>query len=454
MEGYLSEVRRQNWTYQGSVEQKIGSAGRRREADLLFSPSLYSSIQVKDDKKPSDLPVMSYDKIETRNYSVGISQLTRFGMSTKLYYAMDYSHYLMPDQPMSGYYAARPVLEITQPLWRNGFGRSDRSNEEAVKAQSESEAWNAESNRQNLLVDAEMAYWDLAIARELVQIQERSLHESDAIYEYVSRRARMNLTDQADVLQAKASLETKRLDLKAARDDEAVAKRAFNTYLNRSESEEAPVLSSVPWKEMPSIETTKQPQTRADVLAAEAQSKASVANARMLAEKDKPSLDLYFSHASNGWDSGTASAVSDSFSWNRPTTTAGLTFSIPLNYSAAKDALRGAQHEESAAQWTYRQKLLDQQQAWSDLLARLSDAKTRLELAFTIESAQKQKLDYEKQRLKEGRTTTYQVLLFEQDYSQAEYAKAKAAAQVLDLSARLKLYGHDASLFSKPNSKE
>ena len=99
-------------------------------------------------------------------------------------------------------------------------------------------------------------------------------------------------------------------------------------------------------------------------------------------------------------------------------------------------------------------KLLDQQQAWSDLVARLSDAKTRLGLAFTIETAQKQKLEYEKQRLKEGRTTTYQVLLFEQDYSQAEYAKAKAAAQVLDFSARLKLYGNEASVFSKPSVKE
>jgi outer membrane protein TolC len=57
-----------------------------------------------------------------------------------------------------------------------------------------------------------------------------------------------------------------------------------------------------------------------------------------------------------------------------------------------------------------------------------------------MESAQRAKLENERVRLRQGRATTYQVLLFEQDYSQAQVSRVMTATELLSLKTQLKLY--------------
>jgi hypothetical protein len=54
---------------------------------------------------------------------------------------------------------------------------------------------------------------------------------------------------------------------------------------------------------------------------------------------------------------------------------------------------------------------------------------------------QKQKSQNEQKRLSLGKTTTYQTLLFEQDYNQASAGRIQTEAEILELIARLKLLG-------------
>jgi len=183
------------------------------------------------------------------------------------------------------------------------------------------------------------------------------------------------------------------------------------------------------------------PGNRADVQKAEADAMQNAANSRMNAENDKPVFNVYLSQTLNGQDPNVTSVVGNSLNFNKPSTTVGAKFSIPLKYDAQRQARSGAEQKEAAAKLIYRQKLLDQESAWRDLTAKLHDARERLEMAFAIEAAQKEKLEYEKKRLTEGRTTTYQVLSFEQDFSQAQYDRASIALTVLELAAQVKLYG-------------
>jgi hypothetical protein len=57
-----------------------------------------------------------------------------------------------------------------------------------------------------------------------------------------------------------------------------------------------------------------------------------------------------------------------------------------------------------------------------------------------IENVQKKKLENEKQQLRRGRSTTFQVLQFEQDYTNSQLIRARAGAQALDLRSQLKRY--------------
>ncbi|MFA6321775.1 MAG: TolC family protein [Candidatus Omnitrophota bacterium] len=450
VEEYLGNVGSVNGAYSGSLEKREGSKDLEREADLIFSPSFFTNVEVgTDEGQPYGF---LYDKSEWQRYSSGFSMKTPYGFQGKLYYDFEQDRYQYPGQT-DKYTIASPVLEVSLPLWKNCFGRSDRANEEAVRAQAQADAWNAEDQRKTLLVNAEIAYWQLAITREVVDIQKRGLDESQAIYDYVKKRAEMNLTDQADVLQAKADLESKKLDLKSAKDDEAIALRILNKYSNTYANDNAVVLRKVDWDKIADIPVPDKYTSRADVRAAEANARVAEANARIKVENNKPSLDLYADYELNGGSADSSDAFGDSFSTDNPTIFAGVKFSVPLDFSASSDARKGGRQLERAAKLIYQQKLRDQESDWRNLIAKLNDARERLKMSFTIEAAQKEKLEYERDRLKHGRTTTYQVLLFEQDYLQAEYTRAKAAYEILSLVTQINLYQDDSPIYKLVDNK-
>ena len=113
---------------------------------------------------------------------------------------------------------------------------------------------------------------------------------------------------------------------------------------------------------------------------------------------------------------------------------------IPLNLSAASDAKAGALKAEKVAQLNYEYKQFVQDQDWTNLTQQLGEAKENLRLTTNIVNAQKAKLENERSRLRQGRTTTYQVLLFEQDFSQSEVSRVQAASAILGLQSQIKLY--------------
>jgi len=451
---YLQLVRQENLAAQGSAQSKSGAEGRKREADLIFAPSFFANGEVSSDAKPQDFNMMGnmYNRLETRKYSAGLSQTYNFGLQAKLYYSLSHVHYFFPSQSDTSLYDGSPVLELTQSLWQNAKGRYDRSKEESTRAQADSDKWSAENDMRSLLVSAEKAYWNLAVCREMVGIRKSAVEDAQAILDYDMKRAKMNLMDKSDVLQAKASLESKKLELKSAQDSADSAMRAFRSYINLPEGTDAAV-EPINWKLLMSLSSPDRPGDRADVQMAQASAAQSAASSRMNAENDKPLFNIYLTQTLNGQDPNLTGMTADSLNLRKPSTTVGLKFSIPLEYDAQKQARFGAEQKEAAAALTYRQKVLDQESDWRDLIASLRDARSRLEMAFSIEAAQKEKLEYEKKRLREGRTTTYQVLSFEQDYSQSQYDRVTLAATLLSLAAQVKLYGELPQPASAPAAK-
>ena len=115
-------------------------------------------------------------------------------------------------------------------------------------------------------------------------------------------------------------------------------------------------------------------------------------------------------------------------------------FQLPLNFKAVADAKAGAQRLKDSADINEQNLLYTQEQDWIDLRQSLSESKETLKLSRTMESAQKSKLENERSRLRQGRTTTYQVLLFEQDYTNAQASTLAIANQIIALNAQLKLF--------------
>jgi outer membrane protein TolC len=446
LQQFLSQVQSGNTGFQGAKASGQGGLERSVEASLLTTPSFFTNITLSGDSKLQETPFGNYDRAVTNDYQIGLSDTTDFGLTAQLYYDatyiniqnIDYGSFAPP--LYISQYDGRPVLTLTQDIWGNGFGRSTVAQKELVESRALSSGFNSRYQTKVILATAELNYWQLSIARQLIAIQIEAEDRAQKIYDYSARRARVHLADEADELQALAALDTRKLQVQAARDDERVSSRAFNTSRNISSDEVPETIVQATHPIAEKLTVPNRAELRDDVKAARETARSTRANAIVQSEKDLPTLQLFGSFALNGRASDLGPTFTNSFDSGRNTMSGGLRLSVPLAYGTVSASRAGWVKEEAGADLTYQKSLFDQEQSWQDLNLRFSEAKRRLEMARIIEDAQQKKLDYEKDRLKKGRTTTYQVLLFEQDYVLSQATRLQAEGDVFNVFTQMKLF--------------
>lgn len=439
---YLEQVKSQNKAYTGNTLQSEASELQSRDADLVFTPQLFADGIIGDDKKPTT--PQYYDSLKTQKYSLGLSQEFSFGLQTKIYYEVAETDF-QGASPLLGnntqYWDASPRVELVLPIWGGGFGRSAVAKQELSKKQNLAQKYESEARSLNILIGAEATYWKLSAWQDVVSIQEQAMQAAQNILNYVTKKKRMNLGEQSDVVQAKALAEARTLELQMAKNEALAAQRSFNRFLNRDAESPVGKLDPVDYKALENLTVPEaRPGYRPDVQAVEAQLDAAKAAGVLAGEKNRPTLDLFGNYALNGRDERFRHSVDEAGRTDQDSAYVGLRFKMPLNFSAAGDVRSGALKAQRAAELNREYALYAQEQDWVDLVRTLSEARENLKLISKIEIAQKAKLDVERVRHKQGRTTTYQVLLFEQDYSAAALSKAKSAAQILGLQSQIKIY--------------
>ena len=205
-------------------------------------------------------------------------------------------------------------------------------------------------------------------------------------------------------------------------------------------------------EDLSSVEIPKRAELREDVRAAKEAARITQANSVIQTEKNLPNLDIYGSFALNGQPQNLmAGPYNGSLSLgqtlglsvlpNRPSYTLGIRFSMPLDFETVSQSQESWRQEKAAAELTYDRKLFEQEESWKDLNQKLDDSKNHLKLSQVLEVTQKKKLEKEQERLKRGRTTTFQVLLFEQDYLFSQLGRIKDQIALLNVVAQMKLFG-------------
>jgi outer membrane protein TolC len=449
LDEYLQQVRNQSLTYIAANQNVEAYEKLKEKAKLVTAFNFFASTQTAFTEQNQALQIVRYDRTYSQNSQIGISQASDFGLNTKLYYSLNHVTYkglntsYYPNPSLAGSnYQSIPAIELSLSLWQNRFGSSTKAAKDSIYFSNESEKLAAKSLSISAIVAAEQAYWGLISMRRIVAIQKNALESSREILNYVSKREKMNLGERADVLQAQALFETRKLSLKQAENDEKLAARDFNKqrYVDSSEvSEKLPDIDFAQLKNflVPQVKNGD----RFDVKAYEASMKASVAEAKVTEENNKPALNLYGSYLQNQIQPSNSQAIYNSFQQNGRAGTLGVKFSMPINFGLTSEIRQGAVQSASAAKINYRQKIFEQENDWQNLIQNLAIYKESLKLAQAIELAQKVKLENERQLLRKGRTTTYQILLFEQDYSNSQLTTIELAHKMLSSIAQQKLYG-------------
>lgn len=444
LSGYLEQVESGHLAVKASGESRLGASSRAEEASVSLAPVLSSSATWLEDRKETANPAFQGDMTQATSFNVGVGMMSTIGTSAKLTYTMTKSKVsganpqFVPGEAM---YEVRPAIEISQPLWRNFGGHETSLQQSAGQTAARATEQQERYRVRMILLEAEMAYLRLALARESLRMVQENLSHARKMRAWNQSRVDQGLTDTGEVLQTDALVKMRELEEQGAKDEEATAARIFNLHRGRSEGVVAETLEVIARGEVPSAPPRR--GIRHDVVAAQEARQLAEVQSNMVREKFRPSVEIFGSIALNGRDASTGSATSEGFGTDHPTSMLGLRVSAVVGREAIGALQRAASHEMQAAALNAEQRRFEADRVWEDLSARYEAARGRLRMAQTVEEAQKAKLEHERQRQRVGRATTAQVILFEQDYANAQLSRLRASGDVWATVAQMRAQSTD-----------
>jgi outer membrane protein TolC len=447
LDQYLGQVRTGNEGVRSAEETSQGALLRSREASLLFSPQLSAAGQVLSDSRPQ-LNSFAPRRTDGVGFNVGISQQFSFGAQARLGYQFQHVKLDVPLPQFyntTNYYDAIPSLELSVPLLRNFGAGEAKAQQELVEASAMATHYGEGFRARMLLVEAELGYWRLAVSREVVQVQTKTLERTKFLRDWAQRRVNLNLGDRSDLLQASAAYRFRELELQAAQDEVRAATQNFNSIRGEDPNAAVGMLSSLAdaRHEIPSNwkSSDAPPREREDLLASRQAQRLTAGQAEQVVERNRPNLELFGQAQLNGRANDASEALSSGWSLEKRTAAVGVRLVSTLNLGAKSDAQSGAEKERTAADLSLDRKVFEQRQEFIDLKSKLSEAQSRLALARELEKIQEEKLTNERARLQRGRSTTFQLIQFENDYSAAQLARLRSQFEVIRLVAQLNTFG-------------
>jgi outer membrane protein TolC len=176
---------------------------------------------------------------------------------------------------------------------------------------------------------------------------------------------------------------------------------------------------------------------RPDLNLARLQIQTSEVDLALRRSQKKPGLDLNLDLRSNSNDVSTSDSLGDAFAYTYPTYAASIVFNLPLGNRRAAFAERAARAAVIRARLAYEQAentaIADVRNASRDLAYR---AQAVVAARKSRQFSQRQ-LDAEQVSYREGLSTTFQVLEFQQQLSQALSNEAAALAGYAKAEAQL-----------------
>ena len=442
LDEYLGQVRLNNEGVRGAKLGEEAKGLRLSEATLFFKPSFFLTGEYSDDKRPTNAPAFQGTQTVRSTFRTGLAQTFRTGTKATVSYNINKTEIkgAGPLLALTSFSDVAPQFELSQSLWRNFMGSEFEANEQAQLSQVESSRLNDQFNLKQLLIKAENTYWRLVFAEESLKVQKESLARAVKLRDWNSSRMRNNLVDEADYLQAEANLQSRELEYETTMIELESAKREFNSI--RQSSEDVSLMSDGP-NDRSFLLTAKMPEksgVREDVLMAIENQKLILANTILGTERNKPNLELYGSYSMNGRGSTYTPAETQALTGTRPWSIVGVRFSTPLDFGALSDYRKGYVQEKAAADLTSRRKVYEVDREYEILAQRFDQFKKRLRLSKRMEEIQQKKLLSEKKRFSQGRTTTFQVLQFEQDYANTQLLTLRNEAELFSTYNQLKLF--------------
>jgi outer membrane protein TolC len=443
LDAYLGQVRKDNPQLRALKAQDVALSLAAREPETAYSPQLKAQAQVLNDQLEPALAAFSPEQTKSSGLDVGLSKLFSTGTYVGVNYQNDTTELIFP---ATGFIGPLPAttghqwgVTLSQSLWRNFNASEVKASILQAKAGADSSRAASRYGAQAVLFQARSAYVQLETVRQVLSLQEESLTRNAKILEWTQQKQADNLADKVDVLQVEAAVRLVALGLASSRQAEAEASARFNAL--RGLDPAAPAGDLEPLSLPAALPAPS--GDRADIEAARQALKSSDAMVETVVQRFTPDISVFAQLGANERDTDGGKAFGDLSNNKHPQSLVGIKLTANLDRALLQDVLRGAEQVKGAGQAQIDDKKLGLAQDWKQLQEQWQGLQSRLTLAQELEKLQGEKAEREKVRYRDGRTTNFQVLRFEDDYSLARIQILQLLANARVLEAQARFYNGD-----------
>lgn len=420
----------------------LNAGGSWGAFDWLFS----TTVSATDAKREAESAFQA-SKEKSQRASVDLTRPLQAGGEFGFSWSSARNETDNPFFPFPLYYSDSFRLSFSQPLLR-GYGRKVATSEQReAEVEYQKQLEGQRQSRHELLLAVSDAYWDLVMVRRQLEVSRSSLRLAEEQLQRDRRVFEAGLGTEVNVIQAEAQVATRNEALLAGELAVRQAGDALKQLLFPGTDEASWNTELIPttpfrvdlvvteqsWPQALRTALEFRPdlrQSRLEIEAAELRHERAVSNRRA-------ALDLGLSATSAGFGTDFDEAFGDGATYEFPTYSASLTYSVPIGNRSARNAERAARALARSAHLAYDQAESLAVGEVREALRQLAHQARAIEAAETSVEASRRQLEAEEARQREGISTNFEVLQFQDQYVQA--LNTEVSARVSYMKAKTQL---------------
>ena len=425
--------------------------------EARFDPSLFGNAALSERQsaaRSSSLDDADIPQSENRRARAGVEKLFSTGASVTLDSSINRSS-SNNNAARNPDYASDIGLSLRQPLLQGAWSPVNLAPLARAKVNAQQSLFELRSDVLDLVLETEIAYWNLAFARADRELIASSLELAENLLEENRERERLGLVTPLEVLQAEAEiLNQQEAIIQADRvieDAEDALRRAMGAVDFSGPVTESFAVDSLPERiaalrplDAVVLDTLKNDD---DAKAQERRIEVERINRMLAQDATRPELDLtagvdYLGRDTLGAEAQRGALRADGYDWN-----VGLEIRLPWGFRAAKARERQAARELEASELQLadikQEKALAARNAWRSANAGLK----RIEVTRAALALNEKTFEQERARFGSGVVPYRNVLEAQRDLDRA---KSNYLSSIIEtLRATVRLSRVDGSLFER-----
>jgi outer membrane protein TolC len=451
LEDYIKQVEQNNPDVRSCDLAIDAMANKVLELDMVYSPLLNAALNYDNDRSGANFnSALQYDKMEAESWNVNLSKKLESGSTLTAGYTNTSAEFnlLFPTSIFGQTYSAfsgyqmQAFIKLDQSLLRDFNSGLTRNGIEKNKSLVLAGEYAQLFRKQQILLKARSAYWNLSLTRDIVDFRKISLDRAERVQKWNEKRYGLDLVEKSDYLQSKAAYKSRQLNLQMSTEDDTNAAKDFNQARGRSASsvpEELVRISDI-MTIYDAIKDITYTGARADVLAARAQQDSAEFAKKETYYRSLPELTLSGTASVNGIALNYTDTWNQLNSMDKPAYMIGLNFTVPLDYKTLRKVKYGYDTDYRSAGESLQNTELSAKNDWDQLVRNWHDVKTRIELARQIRDDQNDRVNEMQHMFEKGRTTTFELLNAQNDLDDSTLTLYRLIFEEIVTYAQSELY--------------